>query len=106
VFCCCCLPGPACRCYKALYATLRQKVADVKVSCSDYQCFMSRVNIGVKHLQLGETHPSLSYIDEWMQEQVAVSDIGTGPVGCSLCVHFVSKLLCFNGCNVANSRRQ
>jgi hypothetical protein len=64
---------PACRCYKALYATLRQKVAEVKVSCSDYQCFVSRVNIGVKHLQLGETRPSLSYIDEWMQEQVAVS---------------------------------
>jgi hypothetical protein len=52
---------------------LRKKLAEVRISCGDYQCFVSRVNIGVKHLQLGEERPSLSYIEEWMQEQVAVS---------------------------------
>jgi hypothetical protein len=65
------LPG-ACRCYKALYKTLCKQIAEVKVSCGDYQRFVSRVNIGVNFLQLGEDKPMLSYIEEWFQEQQEV----------------------------------
>jgi hypothetical protein len=33
---------------------------------------VSRVNIGVNFLQLGEDRPMLSYIEEWFQEQQEV----------------------------------